>query len=383
MKNDLTNLPTNTYASKDEESMEAILRKLIAFPTVSDDFEANHEALQYVAQHLRQRGMYIQHIPRTEKNYEAFIASTRPDNAKEPNVLLAAHIDVMAADEEMFTLTKRDDKYFGRGVLDMKSAIVSYLRAIDDLQGPLKEYDFAVLITSDEEIGGRDGINTVRQLVDTGYRPKFVVLPDGGQDWQLETISNGYIHLTLEAKGKTGHSSRPWLGDNAAARLIDALHECKAHFKDQGPDTDTFNLATIQTSVGPANQIPDFATAEVSIRVRHLGSLAHWLRLMREICEKYTVQVIERAAWDVTFNGLENEYVGRFAELTEQVTGVKVTGFHSYAGSDARFFAELGIPYANGYPTGGGHHSKDEWIAQEALPQMAEIVRRYLELFAK
>lgn len=363
--------------------MEELLAHLVSLRTVTDNFETNREALDYVDQYLRSRGMHIQRFARTEHMHEALVASTRSDNAQTPTVLLAAHMDVVPADEHMFTMRKENGKYLGRGVYDMKCAVASYLTIVNELRANLQAYDFAIMITTDEELGARDGVNAVVEFIKMGYRPTFVILPDGGQDWQLETVSNGYLHYHLTATGVTGHSSRPWLGENATEKLVDAIHELRGHFREQNHDTDTLNVAAIKTSDVPANQIPDHAAVDFSIRLRHKGSLAHWRQVIQKLASEHGVEAMERAGFDVTFNDLNNPYVRHFADLTEQVTGVKVTGFHSYAGSDARFFAEIGIPYANAYPKGGGHHSAGEWLAVEALGQLKQIVRQYLEDMAK
>lgn len=370
---------THTTATTASTNLEAIFKKLIEFPTISDDLAANHAMLNYIAEFLEARGMYVQRFAPNAKAHETLTASTRPDNAKNPIVLLAAHGDVVTADASMFTLRKENGKYFGRGVFDMKFAIAGYLAAVDELKSELANYDFAIMITSDEELGGRDGINSVREFVNDGYLPEVVVLPDGGEEWQLETASNGYMHFAFEAQGKTGHGSRPWLADNAVTRLTDALYHIRQHFKDHGPETDTINVATIKTSAVPANQVPDYASAELSIRLRHPGRLAHWRKVIADICQEYRITAIERAGWEAITNDLDNAYVREFANLIEDVTGIQNKGFHSYAGSDARFFAEAGVPYANTYPMGGGHHSAQEWLAEESLIQFKEIVLRYVQ----
>jgi succinyl-diaminopimelate desuccinylase len=215
-------------------------------------------------------------------------------------------------------------------------------------------------------------------LINEGYVPKMLILPDGGQNWQLETISNGYAHFSLVASGKAAHSSRPWEGESAAFKIIGALHETRERFKDHGPTTDTLNIATIQTA-GPVNRIPDYARAELSIRITEMGGMEKWEKALTDICTKHAVKLIPRAGWDPVFNKLDNPYVAKYAAITEEVAGVQVSGMRSYAGSDARFFAELGVPYANAYPTGNGHHSDHEWLAEEGLEQLGTIVTRYIE----
>jgi succinyl-diaminopimelate desuccinylase len=367
---------------RENDTLEELFRKLIALPTISDDIETNHEALHFAGDYLEARGMHVRYVPPTPDMHEALLASTRPDNAMSPSILLAAHIDVMTAGESMFTLRKEKGRHFGRGVYDMKFAIAAYLKVVDQLEASLPEYDFAILLTSDEELGGRDGVNGVRELVHSGLRPKVVILPDGGENWQLETASNGYIHLLLEAHGKTGHSSRPWMGDNAVMRLVSALHDLGHHFSDQGPDTDTFNIAAIKTSDVPVNQIPDYAAAELSIRLRHVGALVHWQRIVADVCREHGITHTERVSWEAIHNDLDNPFVRRFADLIEEIVGIKVVGFHSYAGSDTRFFAEVGVPYINAYPYGGDHHSSNEWLSEESLYQFQDIVLRYVKEIA-
>jgi succinyl-diaminopimelate desuccinylase len=371
------------FSTKKPLSTEEYLSKLVAMPTVSDDVVANQAAIRYIGDFFEKRGMYVQRFPLGSKEHTAIVASTRRNNAKTPTVLLAGHVDVVTAEPHMFTVRKEGGKYFGRGVYDMKCALASYMTIVDELQGSLADYDFAIMIVSDEEIAGRDGINTTTELIKMGYRPKFVILPDGGENWQLETLSNGYMHYTLQANGVTGHSSRPWLGENATEKLVDAIHELRAHFRDQNHETDTLNVAAVKTSEVPANQIPDHAMVDFSIRIRHKGGLEKWRKVIRKICDKHGIEATERAGWDVTYNDLENPYVRHYADLTQKVTGIQVTGFHSYAGSDARFFSEIGIPYANAYPKGGGHHSADEWLAEESLDQFKQIVRQYLDDMSK
>lgn len=379
----MTGTPTGRTDTIIDTELEAIFEKLIAFPTISTNAAVNHAALNYISDYLQERGMHVQRFEPTDKAYETLIASSRPDNAKTPIVMLAAHGDVIPADPNMFRLRKEDGKYFGRGVFDMKFAIACYMKVVDEIKANLSDYNFGIMITTDEEIGGRDGINGVREFVDKGYVPKMVVLPDGGEEWQLESASNGYMHLSFEALGTTGHGSRPWLGDNAVTRLADALHDIRQHFKDHGPETDTINVATFRTSDVPANQIPDYASAEISIRLRHPGRLAHWRKTIEDICQEHRITATERAGWDATLNDLDNPYIHKFADLIEEVAGVKNVGFHSYAGSDARFFADAGVPYANTYPTGGGHHSDHEWLAMESLPQFKEVILRYVQEVSK
>jgi succinyl-diaminopimelate desuccinylase len=355
--------------------MEEILRQLVSFKTITGNKDECHKLLAYVADYLSARGMHIRWFE--YDGYESLVASVKPTK-KNFTVMLAAHVDVIAGPDRLFTLQEKGGKYIGRGVLDMKCAIAAYMKAVDELQDNLQDYDFGIMLTSDEEIAGAVDINGVARLINEGYVPKMLILPDGGQDWQLETSSKGYAHFTLAASGKAAHGSRPWEGENAAFKIINTLQDIKEHFKDHGPETDTLNISSISAD-GPVNRIPDYAKAEISIRIAQKGGLASWVEMFNDICTTHSVKLIMRFGWDPHFNDMNNPYVKHYAELIEEVTGIRAGGFCSYASSDARHFAELGVPYANAYPRGGGHHSDNEWLQVEALEQLGTIVTRYLQ----
>jgi succinyl-diaminopimelate desuccinylase len=135
--------------------MFEILEKLVWFHTTADDEQSIFEALDYVSGYLIDRGM---HVNRFESNgHESIVATVNPDT-KTPKVMLAAHIDVVPAPDEMFAVRKEDGKLYGRGVLDMKFAIAAYMQLADELQNHLQDYDFGIMITSDEELAGMNGV---------------------------------------------------------------------------------------------------------------------------------------------------------------------------------------------------------------------------------
>ncbi|MDI1352580.1 MAG: M20/M25/M40 family metallo-hydrolase, partial [bacterium] len=132
---------------------------------------------------------------------------------------LVAHIDVVPADPNMFTLAVKDHRIVGRGVLDMKLGVAYYIEFLKELGASnLKNYDIGVMLTSDEEVGGMNG---VRYLLDEqGYRGKIGFLPDGGFDWKIEEAAKGILWIKIKVHGVASHGSRPWLGVNAINNLI-------------------------------------------------------------------------------------------------------------------------------------------------------------------
>jgi succinyl-diaminopimelate desuccinylase len=356
--------------------MEDIFRKLVSFHTVTGDTQSVHEALDYIATFVAQRGM---HIERFESGgYESLVATVTPGH-KTPKVMLAAHLDVVPAPDEMFELRKENGRFYGRGVLDMKFALAAYLQLVDELQDNLQNYDIGLIITSDEEVGGKNG---AAELIKEGYRPEVCVLPDGGDDWQVQVHSKGVLWLKIAAHGKPAHASRPWLGKSAFVPLLKVLHDSESLFPENNAQSNTYNLGHL-TGGTAENQVVDYAEALLDIRVMSEGEKAKLLEETRAICHKHGAELT------VTLDGaacefdLENPYIAPFVRLITEVAGVEVKGAHTLGTSDVRYYAAEGIPCISVYPTGAGHHGPEEWISEQAVYQFKDILGQYLEKIAR
>lgn len=185
------------------KDLDGILEDLVAFRTVTGDYEAAMGCLGYAEAYLKNQGMKV---ARHEFNgFPSLVATTR--RAKTPKVLLQSHIDVVAAPDSCFNIKRKGNKLFGRGVMDMKFATAVFLKIAGDLKDSLADYDFGIMLTSDEETGGADG---VKALLDAGYGAGVCLLPDAGKGWKLETSHKGCWIGCAKAKGVAAHGSKPW-----------------------------------------------------------------------------------------------------------------------------------------------------------------------------
>ncbi len=360
----------------DTRTVEDILSDIVSIPTVTGKLEANDACLDYIETFLKHYGMHTKRFVRN--GVGSLVATTR--RTKTPTVFFLAHQDVVEAPAELFTLRKQDGKYTGRGVLDMKVSIASVLGTVQQLAGKLHEYDFGIMIVSDEEIGGFDGASL---LADKGYHAKVMVLSDGGDcDWGMEEAAKGLWWVTFEAEGKVVHGSRPWQGVNPIETLLAAAADVKALFPNVGPEASSVSMNVFNAGK-TINQIP--ATASVSFDMRPL-SLDEERRLhqaVAEIAEKHGVSMTTEAETSVMQHNLNSTYLSAYKACVESVIGRPVKGVLSQASSDARYFAPYGTEFAVGYPEGGGHHGLDEWISEDSPEKLKQVYLRYLEQVAK
>lgn len=352
-------------------AMENVLAKLVSFQCTTDNRSANNDALAYIEHFVAERGMYTKVIE--HDGIRSLLATTKSHH-KKPTVLLGGHIDVVPGPEDSFTLKHDHEKFYGRGVLDMKGTIAVYLNVIDSLKGKLDQFDLGLMITTDEEVGGYNG---TRVVLERGYAPKVCVLPDGGPDWQIQLSAKGVFQFKVSTSGVAVHGSQPWNGDNANLKLIRIIHEIHNLFPDNGPDDNTINIGKINGGEA-VNQVADSAEALIDVRVISEKDKEHLINEIQVICRKHD------ATFEMLMSGsganfdLQDHYIKRFAEIVTEVTNVEIVGSHAYGSSDARFFAERGIPCISLYPPGGGHHSSDEWVSIEALHQLQEIITQYI-----
>ncbi|HET8671650.1 MAG TPA: M20 family metallopeptidase [Candidatus Saccharimonadales bacterium] len=358
-----------------EPLVEQLLRELVAMPTVTADTECNERALNFIASFLKERGMHVYQAK--HDGYASLVATTQ--KTKTPKVMLVGHTDVVPAEEDFFKVEEQGDKLYGRGTRDMKGAIAAYMTVVDILQRQLDDYDFGIMVISDEETVDYGVIRLLKE----GYRPKSVVLLDGGESWHLEQLAKGALYMSIAVNGKTAHGSRPWQGDSASFKLVELLAEFQQDFVGHGPETDTLNVSNIRAGSGAFNQIPDSATALLDIRLIDESHKAPVKARLEELCRKYDGSVEEIVYFPVLKHNMDNPYLVSFRDSITKVTGVEYSPTIAYGASDACRFDELGIPCAVTYPVSGGHHSATEWISKKALHDLVLILADHLEKTAK
>lgn len=354
------------------ETLEQILADLVAFQTVSGDYEAALGCLGYAEARLSQSGM---HIVREEyKGFPSLIATSRV--TKRPKLLLQAHIDVVSAPESCYRLQEKDGKLLGRGVFDMKFAVAIFLKVVDELSDTLAGYDFGIMLTSDEEVGGKDG---VKALLDADYSTQVCLLPDAGDNWSIETSHKACWIAKASTTGTAAHGSRPWEGDNAIDRLVDALCEMRELFDEQQHvNSDTFSINKILGGA-VANQVADKAQALIDARFVDDQSHDRLRTKIEKITEKYGVTLDTMSEVKVSKTKIEHPLVAPFLRLAEEKQGQALKPVRSLGLSDAHYFAKHDIPVILVRPAGGAAHADGEWIDQADLQTYFEVVKAYVE----
>lgn len=354
--------------------VQSILSDLVEIPSVTSDRAANDRLLEYVAVFLGNQGMHVER--REHDGYGALVATTTP--TRKPRLMLVAHADVQPAAAELFHVREADGKLFGRGVLDMKSALAAYMALARELAPDTGRYDYGIAVVTNEEIGGLG----VKNLLDEGFVPEAAVLLDGGKDWILEKVAKGAWTVRVTVQGRSAHGSRPWDGDSASFKLLDLLDEVRSLFKDQNEQTNTLNIS--QLTAGEAqNMLPALAQATLDIRVTGQAAYRKIKQQIADICRRYGVEPEVMAFFAPIEHGMSSPYVTRFADSVESITGVRSEPMVSPGSSDAVYYTQRGIPCVVTRPPGGGAHADDEWIDKAAFLQLTPLLKHYVTSVCK
>ncbi|HJP81099.1 MAG TPA: M20/M25/M40 family metallo-hydrolase [Candidatus Saccharimonadales bacterium] len=352
-----------------QQNIEQTLARLIAIPSVPTNADACREIIEYIRSELAPLDLHIT-TDITVKN--PWLIATAKDT-KTPKTLLAAHVDVVPGDPDLFTMRRDNGRLYGRGAYDMKFAAACFIEFAKSHTGAIMSQDIGFLFSTDEEIGGA----SILQILDQGWRPERVFIPDGGEDWRIEARAKGFFGVNLSASGQTAHGSRPWEGDNAIEKILDLIETLRHEFPNKERTDGT--LAITGISGGTAvNQIPSEATAMIDFRSFDADELTRFYERLTELASASGIIVTTpQMGAPVSFDRT-SPLVQDFLQAYMRVRGTAPEYIDSFGGTDARHFAKFGIPTIITEPRGGGRHASNEWIMAEDLEAYYNLLVAWL-----
>ena len=317
---------------------------------------------------------------------------------------LNGHLDTVPFDADEWThgpLGERDgDRLYGRGATDMKGAVAAMLETarayVETDSVPPVTLLFAFV--SDEEVGGNAGLPALLEgdRIEADACVIGETTCEGGRH-SVTVADRGSIWLTLEARGKAAHGSRPMLGVNAVDRLYDAVTVLRERFGTRALSVDaaldpvveesvayyaptmgestardlfeypTINLGTFEGGEA-VNTVPESARAEVDVRLTagvETPDVLGDIRACADDCEGVTLTDV---SWSVgTAEPVDSPLVEAVASVAEDVTGERVYRRSATGGGDAKTLRNAGIPTVEFGLGTDTVHAVDEYTTVDAL----------------
>ncbi len=254
----------------------ALTQQLIAFNTVNPP--GNEAGIaRFLASLLSDHGFKVS-TPEFGENRLHVLAEKGITGSSRP-IVLSGHLDTVPLGKKEW---ERDpfggqvigDKLFGRGSSDMKAAVAAMcVAAIVVSREELVEGGIRLIFSAGEELGCQG----IRQLAESQNLGKASSIIVGEPTDNIPAIGHkGALYLRAVTRGKTAHSSMPFLGDNAiykAARCISSIETLRFEAEeDLLLGQPTINVGQIQGGMN-INSVPDHA--EFTMDIRSTTGISH------------------------------------------------------------------------------------------------------------
>jgi acetylornithine deacetylase/succinyl-diaminopimelate desuccinylase-like protein len=307
---------------------------------------------------------------------EILYAATTP--GKRHDFIMSVHLDVVApGTPTQFTLKRSGDRVEGRGVNDCKGCAVVAAEVLSALVG--KNVSAACMFGPDEEIGGA---GTRWMVEEKGYVPGRMVIVVDSDYGSVCYAHKGQTFVSVTARGRSGHSSEPWLCDDSITKVMLGYAKIREEWDRRHPlPEDKWSDVVVPTLVnadgGALNMIPPEMKLVLNLRSVNPGAKDELVALCREALPGCDVQVMRHSP--PVNSDPDHPLVRHLQRSMAARLGHKVPLTRMLAATDARWFAGCGVPIAMIGAKGGGAHAVDEHASISSLDDMLEYLKTFFE----
>jgi succinyl-diaminopimelate desuccinylase len=344
-------------------------KKLILIKSTNENKKALDDALRFSLSELKEYPKIIFE----SKGVKSVLIFNKKGNFKKFKIILNGHLDVIPGKENQYKPVIKGNKLYGVGSADMKASVSCLIFAFKEVAKKVN-YPLALQLVTDEEVGGFNG---TKYQIEKGIRSDFVIVGES-TNFNIENKAKGILWLKIFTKGKTGHSARPWMGENAILKMNTFLQKLKEKYPWPKKEkwVTTLNISSIKTNNEAFNKIPDYCEVWCDIRyipeeknqiLKNLKKLLPKGFILKTLVNESPFYVNER-----------NPYVKLLVKLIKRETkkGGKLIGGHG--SSDARHFTRVSCPAVEFGPIYGGIGSDNEWVDIPSLEKYFQILKNFL-----
>ncbi len=203
----------------------------------------------------------------------------------EPTVLLCGHMDTVAGH---IPLRVEKGKIYARGAVDAKGPLAAMLMAAKSVaKEPAFKAKIVVASVVEEEATSRG----VKHLIKDGISADYAIFGEPSGVGNITIGYKGNLHIKITCKTETGHSSTPWLYENAIEKGFEIWQQIKASLKPVETQQSPFYAVTAcltKISGGRANSVIPFESeTHIDLRVPPQFTAEQIFNNAKKIIEKY------------------------------------------------------------------------------------------------
>ncbi|MCW2365419.1 acetylornithine deacetylase [Sphingobium sp. B7D2B] len=369
-----------------------ILETLVAFDTTSS--KSNRALIDWVATRLAERNIPYWLVEDADGGKANLLARIGPDVPG--GIVLSGHSDVVPVDgqpwtSDPWTVTRRHDRLYGRGVADMKGFIALVLALIDTPAVQFLQRPLILAITYDEEVGCLGAPHLLDQMAAFVPAPALAII---GEPTSMKVLSvhKGMRVFDVTVTGREAHSSQRDQGVSAiaaAVELMSLIGEMNAQAHDAVRADDPCSPPGTTLSVGivnggtAANILARQCTFRWDLRSPSEAEADGYEARFQAAAQALDARIRERAPeGGVVITQLASAPPLELDRDSAAESFVRsLTGDNGLSG--AAFVAEAGLYQKIGIPAvlcGPGSilqaHQPDEWIEIDQLRAGADFLMR-------
>lgn len=370
------------------------LAALVGAPSISctsPEFDqSNHQVVTLLANWLEPLGFQcdIQPIAGWPGKYNLVaVKGSGPGG-----LVFAGHTDTVPCNPELwqqdpFTLTEKDGRFYGLGATDMKGFFPVVLAALEKFRDATLREPVIILATADEE----SSMCGARALAAQGSpKARYAVIgePTGMRPIRMH---KGIVMESVRVIGQAGHSSDPSLGKNALETMNSVINqllvyrsELQSKYRHDGFNVavPTLNLGCIHGGDNP-NRI--CASCELHFDLRPLPGMP--LEQLRGDLQSRLRPIAEKAGCDIVFSSLfpgidpyEEKADSAIVQAAEKLTGHTATAV-AFA-TEAPFLQKIGMEtIVMGPGAIDQAHQPNEFIEQSQIAPAIHVIEELIRKF--
>jgi len=381
-------------------SSDALLRKLIAYPTVSRD--SNLQLIEFVQQFLSEHGIQSTLTHNDEQTKANLYAVLGP--SEKAGVMLSGHTDVVPVDgqdwsSDPFVMDTREGRHYGRGTADMKGFIACVLALVDRLDISQLDIPLHLAFSYDEEIGCV-GVRRMLDMLELAtVKPRFCIVGEP-TSMQLAVAHKGKNAGLVQCHGVECHSSMAPQGLNAihlAAATVDAFREEQAHLVEHGADDPHYDISHTTIHIGTIqggtalNIVPNQCQMQFEIRNLPEDDPGEILSRLQSRCDAIVepnLKSFPSASISVTFTNsypaLDTAAESEVVRFVRSLTGANSLTKLAFGTEGGLFSQRLGIETVVIGPGSIDQALKpDEFIEQSELDRCDAFLDRLVEAISR
>jgi len=376
-----------------------ILDKLIGFQTVS--LRPNRDLMGFVRSVLADAGIEAIEVEGPHPGSLNLFATIGPTDRG--GVALSGHTDVVPVEGQAWTtdpfrLTRREDRFYGRGTADMKGFVACALRAAVLAAGRELATPLHLALSCDEEIGCAGVRPMLDLLASRSVRPISCIVGEP-TSMRLATGHKGKIALAVTFTGREGHSALAPNLLNAiglASEFIQAVAGLQNRTERHGARDEAYDVPYATLHVGrivggeALNIVPSRCLLEMEIRSAapaEADALLDQLRVLADAIVEARLDRFPEAAISIevrnAYPALNASEDDAAAVLVRRLIGANETMKVAFGTEGGLYRQRLGAPTVICGPGSMDQgHKADEYVTLEQLDRCDRMMDALIDHLA-